>query len=220
MPLRRRISYCSGVSYSRHSRSLLTTFSLTICLHALPDSSRPLKGRRRSAAGAAGELHSQERSPLTPASNGSLHLALCVSLRRRLSLVVGLLSSCDRDLSLCEPVLEVEPQGNESLALLGDLGGKALDLRPVQQQLARSHRVVIGAISVRVRTDVALKQPCLSVFHGRIGLGEAHPALAARFHFGPTEREPRLNRFFEVVIVTSPAIVSDELHAARLAPRH
>src|SRR5437868_4026576 len=68
----------------------------------------------------------------------------------RLALVVQLLAAGDADLHLGAPLLEVQPQRDERVALLGSLAGELGDLALVQEQLARPLRLVVEAVPHRV----------------------------------------------------------------------
>ena len=69
----------------------------------------------------------------------------------RLALVVFLLALGEADGHLHAAVLEVHPNGHEGHALLDRLANQLANLVPVQQQLARSQRLVVGVTAMAVR---------------------------------------------------------------------
>lgn len=144
-----------------------------------------------NSAGAADRLGRislfSEQEPeqvLAASAEFATHVALGIALGRGSPLVVQLLSSSDGDLGFREPLLEVEAQRNERPALLGDLYVETLDLAPMQKQFARAERIVIGQISMRIRTDMALEQPDFIVAQNRVGLAQVHLAGPTRFDLG------------------------------------
>src|ERR1700732_1172435 len=83
----------------------------------------------------------------------------------RLPLVVLLLALGETDGHLHAAVLEVHPHRHEGHALLHRLSDQPATLAPVQQQLARSERLVVGVAPVAVGTDVDVVEIPLAIVH-------------------------------------------------------
>src|SRR5256885_13726450 len=120
------------------------------------------------APGRAATRASSERPSLATAGNpmpGRLaadrpfDLPLRVPLRHRLPLVVLPLTPGQANLDLRVIAREVHPQRNQRVSLLPHLADQGRDLLVVKQQLARSHRVVIHQVRLRVWRDVNVLEP-------------------------------------------------------------
>src|SRR3954463_3214854 len=89
-----------------------------------------------------------------PLGEGAVHVALHVAALDGLALVADVLAAGDGDLRLGAAVGEVDAGGDEREPLLPDPALEPLDLRLVEQELARALRLVVVAVGVRVRRDV------------------------------------------------------------------
>ena len=78
-------------------------------------------------------------------ADGALDVALGLALADRLALVVEVLASRQRDLDLRVRAREVDPRGHQREAALWPRAREAVELAPVQQQLARALGVVVLA---------------------------------------------------------------------------
>src|SRR5215203_5049681 len=83
--------------------------------------------------------------------HGAFDLAVCRLFGDLTPLVVLTLAACDGDLELDDAVLGVEFEGDEGLPLFLALAGEAVDLLPVQQQLAVAGGELPFLSGVRVR---------------------------------------------------------------------
>src|SRR6266436_7876228 len=90
----------------------------------------------------------------SPAAHGARYLALRVSLRDRLSLVVLLLPSAQPELDLRVVAREVHAQRDQRVSLLAHLADEARDLFAMQQQLARSKGLVVHEVGLGIWRDV------------------------------------------------------------------
>ena len=73
-----------------------------------------------------------------------LYLATLITFCDILTLVIELLTFCEADLHLCKTTLEIDTQRNKRIALLCNLSDQLVDLCTVQQQFARTKRILIG----------------------------------------------------------------------------
>src|SRR5687768_6887886 len=89
----------------------------------------------------------------------TFHLPLSVLLAEVVPLVVKLLPTHEREGDLGDAVPEVDVQWHERESLLFDLPEQLAQLAPLHQELARTERVVVEAISLLVRRDVQVMQP-------------------------------------------------------------
>src|SRR5262245_51591352 len=92
-------------------------------------------------------LLNPQREKSAPALQGLVDLTLGVGLLERLALVMLFLPRRDRDLKLGDAVLEVQPQRHERVTALRRFAGELADLAAVQQQFARTLRLVVEPIA-------------------------------------------------------------------------
>src|ERR687898_1969167 len=124
--------------------------------------------------------------------HGAFDLAVCCLLGDLTPLVVLTLAACDGDLELDEAEFGVELEGDEGLPLLLALADEAVDLLPVQQQLAVAGGELPLLPGVRVRRDVRPDQEDFAVPHPGVALLEVGPTLPYGLHFGPRQLDADL----------------------------
>src|SRR5207244_12271329 len=108
-------------------------------------------------------------------------------------LVAQLLAARERELDLDAAVPEIEPRRYDGEALLRDRRGEALDLPPVEEELARPVGVVVGAVPLRVLGHVEVDEPRLTVTHLCVRLLQRRIALAQRLDLRAGEHDARLH---------------------------
>src|SRR5215218_6927946 len=119
--------------------------------------------------------------------HGAFDLAVCRFLGDLTPLVVLLLAACDGDLELDEAAFGEELEGDKGLPFLLALADEAVDLLPVQQQLAVAGGELPFLSGVRVRRDVRPYQEHFAVPHPGIALLKVGPALPDGLYFGPCQ---------------------------------
>ena len=144
---------------------------------------------------------------------GSLHLPLRVAVGDRAPLVALVLAAAERDLELHLAVLEVELRGDERQALLAHLGVEAVDLAPLEQQLAVAIGDVVRDVALGVLGDRGADEPHLAVAHVGERLAELDVARAQRLHLGAAEHDPRLDALEQLVVVPRAAVLGDQLRS-------
>ncbi len=77
----------------------------------------------------------------------------------------------------------------------------------MQQQFARAGGVVIGDISVRVRTDMDVEQKRLAILDEAVGILQVGLALADGLDLGAAQRNAGLKFFQQKVVVAGGAIM-------------
>src|SRR5579864_2991817 len=148
------------------------------------------------------ERETPESTGLAAPSQLALDLPARIALGDVAPLVVQFLASCERELDLHAAVLEVHPRRHDGHALLAHLSIQSVDLAPVQQELARAFRIVVGAVPLHVLTDVDAVEPRLAAFHVGVRALERRLPLAQRLHLRAGEHEAGLDAVAEVVVVT------------------
>src|SRR5215217_19757 len=119
--------------------------------------------------------------------HGAFDLAVCRLFGDLTALVVLTLAACDGELELDDAVLGVELEWDEGLTLLLALADEAVDLLPVQQQLAVAGGELSFLSGIRVRRDVRPDQEDFAVPHPGIALLEVGPALPDGLYLGPRQ---------------------------------
>ena len=122
----------------------------TLSLTKLPAARRPMAGDHGA------------RSYLIRALEFALDLATHVTVRDLAPPVAPLLARGQRQLDLRPRSLEVDPGRDQGQAALRRFADQALDLGPVQEQLARPLRLVVLAAGRLVGRDVEVAQPDLA----------------------------------------------------------
>ena len=96
------------------------------------------------------------------------------------------------------------------MPLLGDRAVQVVDLRPVEQQPAPAHGVLVPAIALLVGRNVELADHGLLPLHRGVGLGQARLAGAQALHLGAGQHQPGLNGLEDGVVVPRASIVRDD----------
>src|SRR5215211_3080400 len=109
--------------------------------------------------------------------HGAFDLAVCRLPGYLTPLVVLPLAACDGDLELYVTVRGVELEGDEGFPFLLALADEAVDLFPVQQQLAVAGWELPFLPGVRVGRDVRPDQEHLPVPYPGVALLEVGPTL-------------------------------------------
>src|SRR5450432_161569 len=146
-----------------------------------------------------------------PARHGSVDLSLALTFLRVISLVPLLLAVHERELGLHAALLLVQGQRHQSVPLLLDLAGEAVDLAPVEQQLSPPPRLVVPPVRVRVDTDVRPVQPGLVLVDLAERVDERDLAVADRLDLRPHEHEPRLEDLVDVIEVPRLPVAREHL---------
>ena len=131
----------------------------------------------------------------------AFHFALGVARGGGVALVVKMLAPAQAKLQLHPPVLEVNLQGDQRVALAAHQAAELADLAFVQEQLFGAKRVAVGEAALLVGADVhALGKHLRPAHHGE-ALLEVHPALAHALDLGALEAKAAFVGFLHEVIV-------------------
>src|SRR5258706_11474102 len=168
---------------------------------------------------ARSELGPVEQPPQLVAHR-ALDLSLGVALRNRLPLVVLPLAARQPDLDLRSIAREINAQWDERVALLSHLADEARDLLPMQQQLARAHRLVVHEVALRVRRDVHVLQPCLIAVDSHESVAQVASALADRLHLRACQHHAGFELLIDEVVVKGAAVDGPVAVAVLLLVRH
>src|SRR5206468_3723474 len=139
----------------------------------------------------------------------ALDLAAMLAFGDRLALLELPLASSEREVELRETVGEVDAKWYEREPTFRGLPDQALDLGPVQQQLARPLRVVPSLLARLIRWDVHALDPDLAVSHAGERLRQRRSPAAERLHLGAGEGDARLEPLEDLVLVTCLAVRAD-----------
>lgn len=71
----------------------------------------------------------------------------------------------------------------------------------MEQQFARSDRVMVHDVAVTVGTDVAVIEKNLAIFDAGIAVLEIDSPIAKGLHLGSPQNNPRLEFFFDEIVV-------------------
>src|SRR5215207_5660312 len=135
-------------------------------------------------------------------------LTLPVAVLDGLALVVRLLAGDQGDLDLGAAArVEIDLQWHDGAALALDGADQLVDLGAMQQQLARSARLVIEAVARGVDRDVGIDQPGLAALFRHVGFSNRASAAAQRLHLGAGQSEPRLEGLLDEVVVPRLAVL-------------
>src|ERR1044072_8560647 len=146
----------------------------------------------------------------------ALDLAPHVAFGDLLTAVATLLAAGQGQLHLRARVLEVDPGRDQGQAPLRGLADQALDLRPVQEQLARPLRLVVLAAGRLIRGGGELAQPDLAVVDDRVGVSHLRFPVAQRLDLGAAQDDPRLELLDQHEFVAG-APVGGDVAGGRLA---
>ena len=112
-----------------------------------------------------------------------------------------LLALDQRDLDLRMGALEVERKGHAGDPLGRDGAGPAVELPPVQQQLAVPLRQVVGPGARPIGGDVRPDQVRFAVPKLDVGVLQLGPSLPQRLHLGAGEDQAGLGAVVDEVVV-------------------
>src|SRR5512137_198448 len=186
---------------------------------SLPGSTRPWgcpsSGRRRTTArpsispaaawpipGAWGKPSGWRRTSARPVLERGPDLPVRIPLLDGLALLVLAFAAGQGELDLdLAPVADEDARRDESEAALLRLAGQALDLAPVEQELALAERVMVEDVGRFVGADMALDQEHLARADLGVALLERDPAGPDRFHLAPDEGQAGFEGLEDDVIV-------------------
>src|SRR5581483_7092823 len=162
------------------------------------------------------------RTSSSPAAlQGALDLPFGVAAREIASLVAKLLATCERELDLDPPVLEVEAGRHQREPALANLAVERGDLALVQEELAVARRGVVRDVALLVRGDVGPDEPGLAVADVGVRLVQSDPAVAEGLDLRSRQLKPGLETLEQLVVVPRAAILGEQLlsfdHADTLA---
>lgn len=133
--------------------------------------------------------------------------SFCVALGDGVALVVHPLTFAKPDQHLCLAVFEVNLQRDQGEALFLRLPKKSRDLLFVGEELAISTAVGEKVSGERIRLDINLVCPELSIFDLAIRVGQVCSAQKDALDLGANEHDPRFESINNVVIIGRPAII-------------
>ena len=132
----------------------------------------------------------------------AIYISCSVALCYRLALIIELFASCYADLKLCHALfVKIQAERDERQALLRERRVYFSDLAPVEQELARAHRVYIIYVAVIVRADIHAVYEYLAVLDLGVAFFQVYAALADRFYLRTCQDDARLVFFFYKIIM-------------------
>jgi hypothetical protein len=140
---------------------------------------------------------------------GSLHLALVVSQGYRFAFIVLLFAPGEPQLYLRYSFFKVQFQGHQREPFSLHLAAEVYYLPLVQQQLARPGRLVVVSVAARIRGDMGVQQPELTVSGTGVGVFKVDPAATDGLYLGAGEDQPRLHALQDMVVVIRLAVDGD-----------
>src|SRR5215203_1342317 len=144
--------------------------------------------------------------------HGAFDLAVCRLLGDLPPLVVLSLAACDGDLELDDAVLGVELEWDEGLPLLLALADEAVDLFPVQEQLAVARGELPFLPGVRVRGDVSPDQEDFAVSYAGVALLEVGPAFPDGLYLGACQLDAGLVGLLDREVMEGFLVASEVRH--------
>jgi len=134
------------------------------------------------------------------------------------ALVVEGSASSKRELHLGKPLPEVDRERDQRKALLLEATSQAVDLVPVEKELADAVRLVATeAAGVLVRADHRLEEVRFAVSDARVGIPQLEVTIAQRLDLAAGEDEAGLEGLEDLVLVASTAVLgydADRWHRA------
>src|SRR6185312_4543892 len=152
------------------------------------------------------------RALTTAAGHRTVDLTLALPLLGVFTFVPALLAVDQGQLGLHAPLLFIQRQGHQRAPFLANLSGQALDLAPVEQQLALAARVVVALIGEGVHADVHLVQPGLATVEIGEGVDQGHLPGADRLDLRADQHDAGFQRLVDVVLVTRLLVAGEHLH--------
>src|SRR5690606_20919924 len=134
----------------------------------------------------------------------ALDLAFGVARGRVAPLVVQLLAAPDGDVELRPAVLEVEPERHDREALAAHGALELRDLLALEEELARTPRLVVVVAGVLVGRDVHALDEHLAPLDDGERLGDGAAALAERLHLAAGELDARGVALEQLELVGGP----------------
>ena len=128
-------------------------------------------------------------------------------------LVIELFAPRQADLYLDHGVLEIDREGDQGIALLGDLANHLPDLISVEKELADPERIPVEDVSLLIGADVHAIDEHLPLFLPDEGLLDGTPAHADRLDLRADQGDPGLVFFFYKIIVIRLLVVGDQLRS-------
>src|SRR5437588_9826014 len=117
------------------------------------------RGRRPAWSDPSPRAHELGINHLAATLQRPFHLPLGVAVSHIAPFVPLLLAAGDRELDLDAAVLEVEPRRDDRQALLTHLAVERVDLAAMQEELPRTHRLVVGTVSLVVGGALGARHP-------------------------------------------------------------
>lgn len=134
-------------------------------------------------------------------AKSTFHLPLRIARGGGVALVVQVLAPAQAQLQLHPPILEVNLQGNQRVALAAHQAAELADLAFMQEQLFGAKRVAVGEAALLIGADVhAFGKHFRPTHHGK-ALLEIHPALTHALDLGALEAKAAFVGFLHEVIV-------------------
>lgn len=130
-------------------------------------------------------------------------MQLGIALLQFLTAVVLLATSGNPQLDLGETVSEITLKWYQRKTTRGRLCDQMPDFILVQQQLARSSRIVLGVACLSVMGNMHADQVKLAIADDCESSLKRCPALSKRLYFASGQNKTGLKRFEDFVIVTS-----------------
>lgn len=145
-------------------------------------------------------------------------IAIRVAFGNAVALVVLRLTAAQAELQLHPPVLEVDFQRDERVALPRHKPFQLADLALVHQKTLGTHGIAVEDVALLIGTDVHAFDPDLAMADDRPAFLEIHATLPHALDLGAVQLDPALVAFLHEIIVKRLAILCHGLDA--LLMRH
>src|SRR5579859_939067 len=130
-----------------------------------------------------------------------------------LAAVPRLLALRQRDFDFCQAVAEVDAQRNNGQALGLRAASELMNFILMQEELARTERLVVPRTAGHVLRNVCVNQPCAAGLEIDIGIADIRFPFAQGLHLGAMQDQAGLKSVQQVKIVGGGAILGNNLLA-------
>jgi len=143
----------------------------------------------------------------------AMDVPLGISLGKDLAFVVFAPASCQRNLDLGAPPLEVQARGDNGVAALTHARGEAVDLSTVKQELARATGLMAVPPCLLIGRDVNVEQPEFPVSGLYVPIGQVDPAGPNRLDLCPGQDQAGFAPILQVEVSVGLPICGDDFDA-------
>ncbi len=104
------------------------------------------------------------------------------------------------------PFGEIDAERDDRQPLLLGINQEFIDLLAMEQEFPSAERLMIRKVAVAIRTDVAMMEKDLSLFHTGITVLQVHAPISQGLDLRALEHDARLELLFNEIVVVGFAI--------------